>query len=611
MSQRYLQQLRSSVQSTKDAAINAIKSQLHYANDGSFILGRYLDGKNGVRTIIGVNAYTDNGKNITIYEFDGIEFEALQERITELEETIGVGEGTKSITDRVKELEQIISNLTSDKTNTNSIAYKIYESELKLVGDKYVDTDESNTIEGAKKYADKTLEKELSEGGKIHSAIIEASKASTTKVAVGTDPNNIMSISSKTNVDGSITYEISLEDIAIQSELDEVKEFIGMVEGDEGSDSIIERIEKVDNRITNEVNTLNEKIQKNTDSITILNGNGEGSIQKTVSDAITELVNGADEKFDTLKEISDYILNDTTNAAKITSDISDLKKSVNALSKVNVVSCDASDLIKVGTSITYNNDSKEEKTFTICPNNIASLTDLDNTKTEFNNKLSNINEKINKEVTDRQTADNSLQSYINQELTVVETEIDNIESKISILMGNDSSSIAGQIDAAIKKIKGDATINGDNLGALEDRIEQIESDVNMEGGHVDTLIKTSIEALDYTDAPKLNEFVYGVNQENGIINVTRINFSEAVVTSDGKSLATVINELKNNITSAETSANAAATKIVVSGNDILTKTETKDEINGSTTYNINLGYTWDCGVFTYVEPTENNEENNQ
>lgn len=611
MSQRYLQQLRSSVQSTKDAAINAIKSQLHYANDGSFILGRYLDGKNGVRTIIGVNAYTDNGKNITIYEFDGIEFEALQERITELEETIGVGEGTKSITDRVKELEQIISNLTSDKTNTNSIAYKIYESELKLIGNKYVDTDESNTIEGAKKYADKTIEKELSEGGKIHSAIIEASKASTTKVAIGTDPNNIMSISPKTNVDGSITYEISLEDISIQSELDEVKEFIGMVEGDEGSDSIIEIIEKVDNRITNEVDTLNEKIQKNTDSITILNGNGDGSIQKTVSNAITELVNGADEKFDTLKEISDYILNDTTNAAKMTSDISDLKKSVNALSKVNVVSCDASDLIRVGTSITYNNDSKEEKTFTICPNNIASLTDLDNTKTDFNNKLSNINEKINKEVTDRQTADNSLQSYINQELTVVETEIDNIESKISILMGNDTSSIAGQIDAAVKKLKGDATINGDNLGALEDRIEQLESDVNMEGGHVDTLIKTSIESLDYTDTPKISEFVYGVNQENGIINVTRKNFSEAVVTSDGKSLATVINELKNNITSAETSANAAATKIVVSGNDILTKTETKDEINGSTTYNINLGYTWDCGVFTYVEPTENNEENNQ
>ena len=30
MSQRYLQQLRSSAQSTKDAAINAIKSQLQY-----------------------------------------------------------------------------------------------------------------------------------------------------------------------------------------------------------------------------------------------------------------------------------------------------------------------------------------------------------------------------------------------------------------------------------------------------------------------------------------------------------------------------------------------------------------------------------------------------
>ena len=46
--QRFLQQLRRSVQSNKEAAINAVKSQLGTANDGSFVLGRYYDGDNGV-----------------------------------------------------------------------------------------------------------------------------------------------------------------------------------------------------------------------------------------------------------------------------------------------------------------------------------------------------------------------------------------------------------------------------------------------------------------------------------------------------------------------------------------------------------------------------------
>ena len=75
--ERFLQQLRSSVQSNKNSAITAIKSQLAKSGDGSFILGRYLDSLNGVRTIIGVNAYTANGKNITIYDFDSVEEEKV------------------------------------------------------------------------------------------------------------------------------------------------------------------------------------------------------------------------------------------------------------------------------------------------------------------------------------------------------------------------------------------------------------------------------------------------------------------------------------------------------------------------------------------------------
>ena len=604
--QRYLQQLRSNIQPSKEAAISAIKSQLNKANDGSFILGRYLDGVNGIRTIIGVNASIPSmPKNITIFEVDGIEFSVLQERLHTIEKTIGIGEGSegnKSIIDRVKELEQMLADLKADKTNVNSIDYKIYQSELKLIGDKFTDNENSETIEGAKKYADKAIELALNENGSIEKAIKKAADAATTKVAVGTDPNNVMSISSITNLDNSTTYEISLADIAVQSELDEVKEFIGMTEGGEGSTSIIERIEAVDDRITNEVDTLNQKIQKNTDAITVLNGTGDGSVHKTVSDAITELINGADTAYDTLKEISDYIANDTINGAQMANDINDLKKSVNALNNINVVSCEGSDLIKVSTSITHNSDSKEEKTFVVCANNIASTTDVNNVKTELTNKINSTNEKINKEITDRQTADNSLDSKINSEVTRIDSEIDTLESKISVLTGNSESSISGQIDAAVKILKGDATTSGDNLGLIEDRIEQLEKDVNTEGGHVNTLVKTSIEALDYTDTPKLNEFVYGVNQVDGKISVTREFFGNAIVTTEGESLTTVIAKINKDIENAEISAKAAATKVTVSGNDMLSKTESINSSDGSTTYDLNLSNVWDCGEFEYNEP---------
>ena len=339
--QRYLQQFRSNIQPNKETAISAIKSQLQKLNDGSFILGRYLDNTNGVRTIIGVSVKVP-GYNpyMSLYEVDSIESEALQERLNTIEHTVGIGEGsegTVSIVDRVQELETIANILTSDKTNTNSVAYKIYESELKLIGDKITDTEVSNTIEGAKKYADKAIELALADNGSIEKAIEIAAAAATTKVVVGTDPNNVMSISKITNLDNSTTYEISLADIAVQSEVEEVKEFIGMTEGGEGSTSVIERIETVDTRITTEVQTLNEKITKNEDAITVLNGTGDGSVKKTVSDAITELVNGADTAYDTLKEIADWIQNDTTGAAKMANDIENLNKVTGGFTGENAI----------------------------------------------------------------------------------------------------------------------------------------------------------------------------------------------------------------------------------------------------------------------------------
>lgn len=68
--------------------------------------------------------------------------------------------------------------------------------------------------------------------------------------------------------------------------------------------------------------TLKETVDANTAAITKLNGTGEGSVSKAVADGIAKVVAGADESYDTLKEIADWIANDTTGAAKMANDIS-------------------------------------------------------------------------------------------------------------------------------------------------------------------------------------------------------------------------------------------------------------------------------------------------
>ena len=79
-------------------------------------------------------------------------------------------------------------------------------------------------------------------------------------------------------------------------------------------------------------------IKTNTDAIAILNGTGDGSVTKTVADSIALVVAGADESFDTLKEISDWIRTHSESASAMNSqiltnkqDIADLKALVGQL----------------------------------------------------------------------------------------------------------------------------------------------------------------------------------------------------------------------------------------------------------------------------------------
>jgi ribosome-binding protein aMBF1 (putative translation factor) len=83
------------------------------------------------------------------------------------------------------------------------------------------------------------------------------------------------------------------------------------------------------NKTATETNAAN--IKKNTDAIGVLNGDvaTSGSVAHTATAIaaakVAEIVAGADASYDTLKEIADWILNDTTGAANMANDISALE----------------------------------------------------------------------------------------------------------------------------------------------------------------------------------------------------------------------------------------------------------------------------------------------
>ena len=66
---------------------------------------------------------------------------------------------------------------------------------------------------------------------------------------------------------------------------------------------------------------LKASIKANTDAITVLNGEGTGSVKKTVADEIAKVVGDAPESLDTLKEISDWISSHSESAAAMNSAI--------------------------------------------------------------------------------------------------------------------------------------------------------------------------------------------------------------------------------------------------------------------------------------------------
>ena len=90
-------------------------------------------------------------------------------------------------------------------------------------------------------------------------------------------------------------------------------------------------IEAAKTAATYDDTAVKASIKANTDAITVLNGDGDGSVAKQVADAVAKIVADAPESYDTLKEISDWISNHSSDASAMNSQIQTNKTDIATL----------------------------------------------------------------------------------------------------------------------------------------------------------------------------------------------------------------------------------------------------------------------------------------
>ena len=128
-----------------------------------------------------------------------------------------------------------------------------------------------------------------------------------------------------------IADELALKQEAINAVADDVAEHAGKIQTMEGQIAALEAGTYDDAEVRRLIGENATAIGVNTAAIATLNGDAEtaGSVAHTATQIaatkVAEIVAGADADFDTLKEIADWILNDTTGAADMANDIAALQ----------------------------------------------------------------------------------------------------------------------------------------------------------------------------------------------------------------------------------------------------------------------------------------------
>lgn len=360
---------------------------------------------------------------------------------------------------------------------------------------------------------------------------------------------------------------------------------------------------------------LQQQITSNKNAIDILNGdaNTTGSVKKQVADAVASIVNNADESFDTLQEIAEWIAEGGVagTAATLVSDVREAQQDIDALQALmgtdsvqkqitdainnldSNVAATAENEGKVGvlTGVTQTDGKLTAKTESIVYT--AAKTDalLDAEKQAREAADTTLTNNLNKEIQDRQAA-------IAQEVTDRNTAIKNaVEALDSNYVPVVDSGTAGTVavmtaleikDGKISTDTGSKTAKVDvyttakvdsKITTLENahdaRLDELERKVGNDT--VQTQITNALDALDFagaavTPAKDGTSVIAAVTQDNGQISATAVEVEKAGAAAqalaDAKAYTDAQVAAKNVSAEGDTyvSASAANNKVTISTN---------------------------------------------
>lgn len=360
---------------------------------------------------------------------------------------------------------------------------------------------------------------------------------------------------------------------------------------------------------------LQQQITANKKAIDVLNGDAttEGSVKKQVADAVANLVDGADESFDTLKEIAEWIAEGGVagDAATLVADVREAQKDITALEELvgtdsvqdqitaaindldSSVSATAENEGKVGvlTGVTQTDGkltAKTESTVYTAVKTDALLAAekqareaADTTLTNnLNKEIQDRIDAIKQEVTDRNTAiKNAVEALDSHYVPAV---ADSSAGTVAVMTGIEikDGMILTETGAKTSKVDVYTTAKVDSkISALENahdaRLDELERKVGNDT--VQTQITNALDVLDFagaavTPAKAGTSVIATVTQDNGKITATAVEVEAAGAAAkaldDAKKYTDEQVAAKNVSAEGDTyvSASAANNKVTVSTN---------------------------------------------
>lgn len=395
---------------------------------------------------------------------------------------------------------------------------KAYTDEREVEIKKYADQAETDAVTAAKAYTDEAVKT----GNQASADLAEHKQATNphgiTAATVGLD-----------KVENKTVAEIKSEFTGAVSEGD-----TGFVTGDavvnfvtDGLDSVLssangQATSMVENLANGAVKTNTENIGKNTaaiaenaEAIEVLIGSVEGDDEKSVREIAAEetakIVADADTKYDTLKEIADFILGDETGAAKMANDIEENAKAITALQNV----------VKDGGTLEVRVDTVESDV----ADNAAAIDVLQKLTSGYTgekgiyNRIEAVSERAEKGITDAKAADDKAGAAA----TAAKNAQDDVDALEIVVSGTDGNGGVVKQAADSAALLAQITGTGGRITVAEGKITALEGIVST-GDDANSKLRSDIKTLQdlvIDDANKSNEKLYSeITRVAGIVDNT-------------------------------------------------------------------------------------------